>query len=133
MVMKKLLLVFVIAMISTGGFSQTGKQDFSKEYYVQKSKRQETAGWVLLGAGTAMGIGGIIIMDQGDIFSADFEAGAILALAGAASGLASIPFFISSGSNSRKAARLSFNPQNYTDPNGHSAGIQPALSLKIDF
>ena len=131
--MKKLLLIFILAMISFAGYSQTEKQDFSKDYYLEKSKRQETAGWVLLGAGTAMGIGGIIIMDQGDIFSADFEAGAILVLAGAASGLASIPFFISSGSNSRKAARLSFGPQNYLYPNRQFSGIQPALGLKIDF
>jgi len=131
--MKKLLLIVVIAMISFAGYSQTEKQDFSKDYYLEKSKRQGTAGWVLLGAGTAMGIGGIIIMDQGDIFSADFEAGAVLVLVGAASGLASIPFFISSGRNSRKAARLSFNPQNYPDPYGHFSGIQPALGLKIDF
>ena len=131
--MKKQLLIFILAMIPFGGYSQTEKQDFSKEYYLEKSKRQESSGWVLLAAGTAMGIGGIIIVNQGDIYSADFEAGAVLVLAGAASGLASIPFFISSGSNSRKAARLSFIPQKYIYPNREFPGMQPALSLKIDF
>ncbi|MEP6261661.1 MAG: hypothetical protein ABJ092_08795 [Gillisia sp.] len=131
--MKKQLLIFILAMLPFGGHSQTENQDFSKDYYLQKSKSQENAGWVLLGAGAAMGIGGIIIVNQGDIFSADFEAGAILVLGGAASALASIPFFISSGSNSRKAARLSFIPQKYIFPNREFPGMKPALSLKIDF
>lgn len=129
--MKKLLLIFILAMIFFEGYSQTEKQELSKDYYLQKSKKQETAGWVLLGAGGAMGIGGVLIANLGDLLSADFEAGAILLSMGVVSGLASIPFFIGSVSNYRKTARLSFIPQNYMYPHPDFSNIQPAMSMKI--
>ena len=132
--MKKLLLIFVLALISFAGYSQTEKQDFSKEHYLQKSKNQRTVGWVLLGGGAAVGIAGLIVATD-DIWDEPDGPGTELALfiAGATSSLASIPFFISAGSNSRKAASLSMESQRYIIPGKEFSGMQPALSLKIEW
>ncbi|MEP6261660.1 MAG: hypothetical protein ABJ092_08790 [Gillisia sp.] len=137
--MKKLLLIFVLTMISLGGYSQPEKQDFSKDYYLQKSKNQRTAGWVLLGAGAGIGIIGAIVSAEAlteDWFFGDSkksDTGLIIGAVGAASSLASIPFFISASKNSRKAAQLSLESQRYIIPGKEISGVQPALSLKIEW
>ena len=136
--MKKLLLIFVLSMIFFGGYSQTEKQDFSKEHYLQKSKNQRTAGWVLLGAGAGIGIIGAIVSAEAlseDWFFGDSkksDTGFIIGAVGAARSLASIPFFLSARKNSRKAAQLSLESQRYFIPGQEFLGIQPALSLKIE-
>ena len=137
--MKKLLLIFVLTMISLGGYSQTENQDFSKDYYLQKSKNQRTAGWVLLGAGAGIGIIGAIVSAEAlteDWFFGDSkksDTGLIIGAVGAASSLASIPFFISASKNSRKAAQLSLESQRYIIPGKEISGVQRALSLKIEW
>ena len=132
--MKKLLLIFVLALISFAGYSQTEKQDFSKEHYLQKSKNQRTVGWVLLGGGAAVGIAGLIVATD-DIWDEPDGPGTgiTLFIVGATSSLASIPFFISAGNNSRKAASLSMESQRYIIPGKEFSGMQPALSLKIEW
>lgn len=136
--MKKLLLIFVLALISYAGYSQTEKQDFSKEHYLQKSKNQRTAGWVLLGAGAGIGIIGAIVSAEAlteDWFFGDSkksDTGLIIGAVGAASSLASIPFFISARKNSRKAAQLSLDSPRYIIPGQKLSGLQFAVSLKIE-
>ena len=131
--MKKLLLIFILTMISVGGYSQTEKQDFSKDHYLQKSKNQRTVGWVLLGGGAAVGIAGIIVATD-DLWEEPDGLGTGLTLftLGAAGTLVSIPFFISAGNNSHKAANFSLESQNYHIPEQELSGIQPGLSLKIE-
>ena len=132
--MKKLLLIFVLALISFAGYSQTEKQDFSKEHYLQKSKNQRTVGWVLLGGGAAVGIAGLIVATD-DIWDEPdgLGTGITLFTVGAGSALASVPFFIIAGSNSRKAASFSLESQSYIIPGQEISGIQPALMLKIEW
>ena len=133
--MKKLLLIFLFSMVSLGGYSQIEKQDYSKDYYLQKSKNQRTVGWVLLGAGAAVGTVGLIVASDAEWFFDDSDklgTGLTLFTVGAASTLASIPFFIIAGSNSRKAASFSLQSQNYYNQGQELSGIQPALSLKIE-
>ena len=137
-VMKKLVLFFVLSMISFAGYSQSEKHDFSKEHYLQKSKNQRTAGWVLLGAGAGIGLIGAIVSAEAlteDWFFGDSkksDTGLILGAVGAASSLASIPFFISASKNSRKAAQLSLESQRYFIPGQELSGLQLSVSLKIE-
>lgn len=133
--MKKVFLFFILTSISLSGNSQEEQKDFSKENYLQKSKNQRTVGWVLLGAGAAVGTVGIIVTNEADSFFEDsgkIDTGLTLFAVGAASTLASIPLFIIAGSNSRKAASLSLESQRFIIPGQGLSGIQPALSLKIE-
>ncbi len=138
--MKKLLLIFILTFIVFAGYSQNEQQDLSKDYYLQKSKNKHTTAWVLLGAEAAVVmVGSLIAIEEfsdTDWFfedSSKIDTGFTLVAVGAASSLASIPFFISAGKNSRKASSISMESQRYIIPGEDFTGIQPALSFKIEF
>ena len=70
--------------------------------FLEKSKKQKTAAWILLGAGTTVAVSAIILDVNSDWTKS--ETPYLIAIsAGGASMLASIPFFIASGRNKRKA------------------------------
>ena len=73
------------------------------EYYLKKNKRQKKTAWILLGSGMALIAGGIVIASQ----QRDAEyAGVALVLVsgpGLVTSLVSIPLFVASGRNKRKA------------------------------
>lgn len=92
----------------------SGKNDTDKDYnyYMQKSKRQRTVGWVTLGSGIVLsGIGLLIAGNSepttdiyGNLIDDDNSSiAAVLTIAGAASGIVSIPFMIMASSNRHKA------------------------------
>ncbi len=122
--MKKIVFSLALLLFIVKSFSQT--LAFSKDRYLQKSKNQKTVGWVMLGGGVAMTTIGILIASGqtndrlNDPFGVDpfsgNEGAAIVAVAGLASALGSIPFFISSAKNARKAAKISFNNQRILFP-----------------
>ncbi len=97
----------------------------------------------MLGGGVAMTTIGIIIASGqtndrlNDPFGVDpfsgNEGAAIVAVAGLASALGSIPFFISSAKNARKAAMISFNNQKVLFPQQNTFVLktQPTLTLKL--
>lgn len=108
----------------------------SREEYLKRSENQKTAGWILLGGGTAMMVAGGVLAASSlnhHLFEHDAggDIGAALLLAGFASDLGSIPLFISSGKNARKAAMLSLGNQPVLLP--ANAGLiwetQPSLKL----
>jgi hypothetical protein len=110
--MKKLILLIILSLLTVNLFSQTQNLKLTKDDYLQKSKNQKTTGWVLLAGGTTMAVVGIIIGNNSNLFDSNnsgFEIGARLLIVGLATDLVSIPFFISSSSNTRKAATFSFN------------------------
>ncbi len=139
--MKKIVFSLALLLFIVKSFSQT--LAFSKDHYLQKSKNQKTVGWVMLGGGVAMTTIGIIISTgqtndpSNDPFGVDpfsgNEGAAIVAVAGLASALGSIPFFISSAKNARKAAKISFNNQRILFPQQNTFVLktQPTLTLKI--
>ncbi|HEY8783002.1 MAG TPA: hypothetical protein VIM16_15355 [Mucilaginibacter sp.] len=73
------------------------------DLYMQRHKRLNTAGWVLLGSGAGMIIIGVVDLSSGDIFSSGFTTGALLFSLGSVAALVSIPCFIIAGSSERKA------------------------------
>ena len=144
LVMKTISIFLVILFVSLQSFGQN--QPLSKEDYLQKSKNQKTTGWILLAGGTTMAVVGAIIANESynsewslendsPWFGSNFDTGAYLFLGGAAAGLASIPFFIGSAKNARKAANISFNYQKAYFPqhNTFTAKAQPAITIRIPF
>lgn len=78
--------------------------------YLEKSRKQKTTAWILLvGGGVVSSIGMVIGMSEmfTDLFDAATDrgsAGPVLLVAGVASMAGSIPLFIASGKNRKKAA-----------------------------
>jgi hypothetical protein len=130
---KASLRTYFYAGMNTGNFIDSATQ---KDEYLKKSKNQKTVAWVMLGGGLAVGIAGVIVFNQSDWFSEDdsqTNTGGIMFLAGACTALGSIPFFISSSHNAKKAAAISFKNQELFFPrqDGILVKSQPAVSLKI--
>ncbi len=139
--MKKIVFSLTLLLFVAKSFSQSTA--LSKDYYLKKSKNKKTVGWLMLGGGVAMTTIGIIIASGqtndrlNDPFGVDpfsgNEGAAIVAVAGLASALGSIPFFINSAKNARKAAKVSFSTPKLLLPQQNTLAfkIQPTLSLKI--
>lgn len=136
--MKKTITFLMLLLFAVNAFSQTiPNNEFSKEYYLKKSKNQKTTGWILLSGGTIMTVVGVIGFSD-SLYSnsnSTTDAYGFIMLGGVVSGLGSIPFFIMSGNNARKAATISLINQPVFSPIQGSLVLnsQPALSVKITF
>ena len=137
--MKTLIFLIVFMLLSTNLLSQnTTVVTNSKEYYLKKSSNQKKTGWILLGGGAVLAtIGGIGFSENFGIFTdnASADGYGFMFLTGVLSGLSSIPLFISSGNNARRAATITFylNPNLYSNPNSLVQNHQPILGFKIKF
>ena len=92
--MKKIIaFVILLTIAKMNCFSQQSDslKLISKTDYLRKGKIQKTAAWVLLGGGIVMAVIGV----------SEFEP--LLATAGVLAAAGSIPFFIASGKNKKKA------------------------------
>ncbi len=120
-------------------YSQTSnEQDINRDYFLEKSKRLNKTGWILLGVGTPLAAGGMAAMNKnfGDEGSAaDFYA--LLMVAGFAMDIASIPVFISAGKNKRRAATFTLDYQNLYPPENWLVARRnqpiPSVTLRIHF
>ena len=126
-------------MSCNAAFSQRNSDSaLSKSYLLQKSRNQNTAGWVLLAGGTSLAVVGGIIFGNSNFLSGNdnsTDAGGYLMIGGIVADLVSIPFFISSSKNARRAAALSFyyrtiQPNQFIAKRGT---MQPTVSLKFHF
>lgn len=116
---------------------------YMKQDLIRRSANNKTAGFVLLGAGGVMIVGGIAGMSSTDNEDA-FVGYSALTGFGLMSGLTSLPLFIISGSQSMRAARIGAHVklENHLRninqiPNSISIGqrqvsVFPAISLKIE-
>jgi hypothetical protein len=121
------------ASMNSGNFSDSSTL---KAEYLKKSKNQKTAAWAMLAGGIAMAsVGGILVYANFDLYTQNTAAdvGGVLFVIGACSALGSIPFFISSSHNAKKAASISFKNQELFLPHGNPLYVksQPAITLKI--
>lgn len=110
-----------------------------KQYYLEKSKRQRTTGWVLAGMGTAMIVVGAITFNQN--FNIDWTSegsgggdieGWVMVL-GVPVALSSIPFFVSASKNKGRAEMMAgpgVQPIRITDRQVRSA---PGITITIRF
>ena len=98
-----------------------------KTDYLAKSKNQKTAAWFLLGGGAALIGTGFLIGDSKNSTFDDAATGAVLGGIGVLSALGSIPLFIASVKNKRKALKMSANFKIENATNSY-----PAVALKIN-
>ncbi|MEY3499667.1 MAG: hypothetical protein RL308_1336 [Bacteroidota bacterium] len=135
--MKVSVLVVVFFFFTSNLWSQNAAVvPYSKAYYLQKSNKQKRVGWILLGGGALFAtVGGIGFSENFGIFTSNSTADGygFLFLTGIVSGLASIPVFISSGNNARRAATITFNTDLLPIQNGLVQNLQPFFTVKIGF
>lgn len=146
--MKRIIILFIFLLIVINLYSQkTLENTASINYYLQKSKNQNTAGWILLGTGATMNIVGIVgfsnnsmsfddgILKGGNAQKADTYG--FIMLAGLVMDIVSIPLFIVASGNKKKAARIELGNQIIYEPNYNLMVFQkkpvPSLTLKVKF
>jgi len=131
--MKKIPMLFLLIVLSASTFSQQTNRvpTVSKPDYLQKSKNQKTAAWILLGGGTALAAGGFIWASS-NIFSTS-SGPEVLLLVGIGCMTGSIPFFISSSKNRKRAMSASFKFQQSLQLQNNILVKRevPSLTLKI--
>jgi hypothetical protein len=133
--MKKIILFAMLLIMSASSFGQQTNSHpaLNKQDYLQKSKNQKTIAWVMLGGGAALILLGDLIGNSNESSFNDAGTGVVIAGVGALSMLGSIPLFIASGKNKRKAMSMSF--KNEMIPQLHNSSFVnrslPSLSLKI--
>ncbi|HET6767699.1 MAG TPA: hypothetical protein VFH08_09880 [Chitinophagaceae bacterium] len=152
--MKKSITYFLLLIIPVASFSQQTNDSIPlvNTDYLAKSKNQKTAAWVLLGGGFALtttsiliaspkaaedltyGFGGFLLGEPAP--QNDYTAESILLVAGTAAMLGSIPLFIASGKNKRKASNMSTKiKMEKATIIGRQSFVQssyPAIALKIN-
>ena len=142
--MKKCIFPVILFLVSMAGFAQdnTITPVLSKVDLLQKSKNQRTAGWVLMGTGTALTIaGGIVMIDAigNDLFEGDNNydrkstTAGVLVVTGLAAIGGSIPLLISGHRNHKKAMAMAITNKSMQVllNGGWSYQAYPALSITI--
>ena len=129
--MKKILLCVMILVISTSSFGQqidTSKFN-TRKYYLKKSRSQLVGGLILLGIGGTT----LALVSNG---KTSFNILPVLVIGGGLFVLGSIPLFIASGRNKRKAMNATTLFKMETIPTLHQTGINfhsyPAISVRFD-
>ena len=129
--MKKVTICIMLLILSVTTFCQQSQSSkpLTRNEYLTKSKTQKIFGFILLGAGATT----LIIISKGNT---DLKSVGPLAVAGILSTLASIPLFIASGRNKRKAMNVSTSLKieklQTIQSNGISFHPLPAISIKIN-
>jgi hypothetical protein len=124
--MKRLFTIMLSLIFYSAVFGQQTKAD-----YLKKSKSQKTFAFVLAGGGSIAWLAGLNkYMDQGDNKDGGGEAAMII---GGTAALASIPLFIISSKNKKKAMSMSF--KNQMIPQLQNSGFVyrtiPSLNIKV--
>jgi len=142
--MKKKLLFLLCFLyfsnISAQYDDSTSRQEASILY--NKANKQRSAGWILLGGGAGVAVAGLVIgassfwpnLIEGD--HTGIEVGGAMMITGLAGIAGSIPFFIASGKNKRKAEALVFikmENSSYVSQYSITKLKYPAITLSISF
>src|SRR5665647_1373298 len=123
--MKKIIFLLIFVAATASCFSQTtgNTAPVIEKNYLQKSKNQKTAAWILLGGGAVINIIAFATFPKDYVFidlwgnsnspSTESRANTSgwLSVVGTASMLASIPFFISARVNKKRAVSVSIDTQ----------------------
>jgi len=143
--MKKVIILPLLLALAITSFSQqvVQKKSLTQTNYLQKSKKQKKIAWILLGSGAALAITAAVIpsklTDEGvpgviwdDQYSNDWS---LLILPGTVGMLSSIPFFIASSKNKKRARAASVFVNMEKAPVLRQATIMnrsfPALGIRI--
>lgn len=141
--LNKIIFLLTLLLFVVKSFSQTTTNTaHSRDYYLTKSKNLNKAANILLAGGAVCILTAFLIPKGEEIYDGSFfrkykndGIRALLGLTGITSMLGSIPFYIVSAKNKRKAnaATLSFNNQRVLFPQRGTfvSKTQPTLTLKI--
>lgn len=99
-------------------------------HYLEKSKRQKTTGFILLGGGVVAFTGGAIAMEHS---KSKGENEFPFVVGGLAMTLTSIPFFISSASNKHKAKIYMKKEALLLAPGVKTGIVYNSIEMKINF
>ncbi len=138
--MKRTLMILLCSLMATTAMGQKREPDrqWTKTDYLAKSKSQQRTATTLLACGTAMMIIGYVGFNN--TYDTNNNAGTdvfgFLVLGGFAMDVASIPFFVGSSRNARKAAtmvRLENQRINLPRQNASISEFQPTITVTIRF
>lgn len=142
--MKMIITSIIMLTVSLVSYSQQTEPSavLTKQNYLQKSKSQKTVAWILAGSGVGLMVAGFATVSEKDaanyLFQVDnsgFNTSVTLFVIGGITTLSSIPFFIASGKNRRKAiaAKVSIDiKRSYgTESFAVKSSAYPALTLKL--
>ena len=130
-------LICILFVVTTYSQDQSQILKFKKDFYMERSKKQNRAGWILLGGGAVFAAVGEIAFaarvnnadSVGGQFdkALDFTVTDVLGSIGYAAVVTSIPFFISAGANKRKAKKvsLSVTSQNFYQLQNNTLSLKP--------
>ena len=143
--MRKMFCLIVLSTIVSTVFSQPTTS--IQTDYLQKSKKQKTAAFVLLSGGAVLAVVGtaigvsrwddeiVSIVDEGED-DKSYMAGGIMMVTGLAAMVGSVPLFIASARNKRKAHAASASIKLETMPVVYRQGISklpyPAACIRIN-
>jgi hypothetical protein len=128
--MKKIIIGIMLLIFSSISSAQETPAPTTtpKNIYLEKSKAQKTTAWILFGSGVAMLVGGVIAYQSG-------PGGLFMMAIGVLAPIVSVPLFIASGKNKRKAMSAGLSLKFESSQAISSAEIicrsYPAISLKL--
>ena len=137
--MKKNIIYLLLLALPATSFCQKTNDTVPvvKTDYLIKSKNQKTAAWVLLGGGTALIGVGFLIGDSKNATFDDAGTGVVLGGIGFLSAVGSIPLFIASGKNKKKAMKATTFIKMETAPSFQKQFFKqnsyPAFSMCLTF
>ena len=125
---RKIWALILTAFLIVNTFSASA-QEMSKQDYLDKSRTQKTTAFILLGSSAAMIGTGIYLYN----FQDGYIDVLVLYSVGFWTWVASIPFFVSSSKNAKKAAQLGFRNEPIHMPKYASnlSRSVPSITLKI--
>ncbi len=129
--MKKYVLTAALLLVSCLMFAQEVVKD--REYYLGKSKRQNKGAKVMLIGGAALIGGGLLIGNGKEASFDDAATGGIIGILGGALMIGSIPVFLNSAKNKRKAASLSFKRMSVPAIKNSGLVSKPIPAVSITF
>ena len=127
--MKKIILFSLLLLLSAVTFcQQTTAPTLTKAEYLQKSKGQKTAAWILLGVGVACAA----IAAPGNV---SLNSLPVLIIGGGAAAIGSIPLFIASAKNKKRASNISasFRIETRSSVQQYSINRIPYPALTVRF
>lgn len=129
-----ILLFLTISMQLTAQQTKIVKAPLTKADYMEKSIRQKSTAWVLLGGGSALIVVGLLVGTNKNATFGNAGAGVIVGGLGFLSTLGSIPLFIASSKNGKNATNFSFNMKDVYLRQHQSVvkKMQPAIVFKIN-
>ena len=142
--MKKIMVYFLLLALPVTSFCQKTNDSVPviKTDYLTKSKNQKTAAWVLLGSGSVLMTTGVVLAapkELENILGAqenDYTVENILLITGIAATIGSIPLFIASKKNKKKAMNMTtsikIEKATIIERQSFVQSSYPAIALKIN-